>query len=251
MPQRTLREPEIAAAFISNEEGVRLFREKKFVQARQKLEKANQLDPLNFVYLKNLAELFLQENELEKATIYYTQVVKLAPERPDFKLKLAQIYASLKKFDEAFELGLKNPQILNFILREIFNQYQGLCLKCGECCREMILVHKEKVITTEAEFAELCQQKPEFQRWQPFRDKKGVLRFNCGWLDRQNQCRFYPKRDEPCRNYPDFRTSTLKPGCGYQRKIEADFQKIKNKTLKAKILKYAKKLNPGKIKPIR
>lgn len=230
---------EVSRAF--NEQGVKFFEAGQLEKARECFQKSIQIYPHEAIFHKNLAEVFLKNNDFGKAAECYQTAIKLA-ERPDFKLKLAEIYWELKNPDAAFEIEPGNREILNLILNRIFNHYQGECLKCGQCCLNMILVHQEKVIKTEEEFKRLCAEKPQFSRWLPVRDKEGILRFNCRWLEKDRTCKFYEKRDESCKNYPDFRTATLKPGCGFQRKIDFDFSLIKNSQLREKIIEYSQKI---------
>lgn len=224
-----------------NLRGVCHYKLKQFQEAKENFERATALDPQNTLFLKNLTELALENKEYEKAIPYLKHFIELAPEREDVKLKLAQTFVALKKFDEAWEIKPDNETILNFILGEIF-KFGGQCKKCGSCCRGMVLLYKGDLIKSEEQFAKICEESPDFKRWVSCRDEKGLLRFSCSKLDSSGICTDYQDRQDLCRKYPNYMTSGLKDGCGFFRQTDFNFPPLRNLKLVNAIAEHAMKL---------
>lgn len=224
-----------------NLRGIASYKLGKFKEAEENFTKATEFDPGNVVFIKNLADMAFQNSELEKATHFYSVALKIEPERKDIKFRLAKTFVNLKKFDDAFEIDPKSDEIHTLILSQIF-RFEGACKKCGACCKNMVLLYHGKLITSEEEFAKICQDSPDFNRWVSFRDGEGNLRFNCGRLDPSSLCSDYQNRQDLCRNYPNYMTSSLKDTCGFKRKIDFNFPPLRNIALVNLIGEHAMKL---------
>lgn len=213
----------------------------QYQQVHEDLTRGLEIDPNNLELLKNCAEMFLFENKYQDALPYYERALKLAPQNKDVKMRLARVYARLKKFDAAYELDTASEDIASIIFAEIF-KFGGACVQCGACCRKMILCYKGKVIHTEEDFQKICQESPDFQRWLPFRDNSGQLRFNCSRLDKDNRCTDYENRQSLCRAYPNFMTTSLKSTCGFKRQTDLNYPLLKNVGLLNAIARQAMKM---------
>jgi tetratricopeptide (TPR) repeat protein len=66
--------------------------------------KALSIEPENNWYIKMLAGLYYQEQNLDSAIFYYEMAVKYFPDKEDIKLTLGNLYAENKDFERANEL---------------------------------------------------------------------------------------------------------------------------------------------------
>ncbi len=127
----------------------------------------------------------------------------------------------LKKLRVRFRLW-RNPA--NAVIK-------GECIKCGECCRQLLLVHDGKVVQTAAQFEELLEKYPEYRN---FRikgiDDDGDMRFECTCLEPDNTCSIHPRRPAICADYPRqgmfLKEGKLLEGCGYNAEPEVSFEDI-------------------------
>ncbi|MGE4292088.1 MAG: YkgJ family cysteine cluster protein [Desulfovibrio sp.] len=97
----------------------------------------------------------------------------------------------------------------------------GRCLQCGRCCREIVLCHDGRWITSLKRFRELLERDPEYERLEPReRDEAGRILFRCSWLGADGRCTGYEDRLPLCRNHPSpglwLRGVDLPRACGYR-----------------------------------
>jgi hypothetical protein len=97
----------------------------------------------------------------------------------------------------------------------------GHCLQCGRCCREIVLCHDGRWVTSPRRFAELLALEPGYERLEPRgRDADGRLLFSCSWLGADRRCRCHEDRLPLCRRYPSptlwLRGVDLPRSCGYR-----------------------------------
>lgn len=161
-----------------NLQGYCFYKLGKLREAEESFKKALDINSSNSRYLNNLAEVYLEGGQIEKAAEIFARLLKLVPDNKNFKIKLARTYAMLKRFDDAFELEPDNKNILILIWRQIF-KWRGACKRCGACCRGVVLIREGKVIATEEDFQKACAEDPLYHRWVPLRNEKGNLMFSC------------------------------------------------------------------------
>lgn len=107
---------------------------------------------------------------------------------------------------------------------------RGKCLKCGQCCEEIIVVHKGKVIETEKQFSRIVYTDP-FYRLLICKghDSEGNLRFYCRYVQ-EGKCLIYSERPQICRNYPSpimfSYGGTLQQDCGFRIYPRYSFSEI-------------------------
>lgn len=80
----------------------------------------------------------------------------------------------------------------------------GKCLRCGECCRNVVLSIKGERIRTEQQFAQLVAQDPPYMIFVPkLIVSGGIILFDCSKLAGNNVCTIYRERPRVCMDYPD------------------------------------------------
>lgn len=93
------------SAYLRNQEGVRLFQQKAAYGAYQSFLKALELDPLNPALNLNLARIFEENQEYEKAEQGYASVLKMLPDKSEARFQtlfnLAGVEAKQSKIDSA------------------------------------------------------------------------------------------------------------------------------------------------------
>ncbi len=91
-----------------------------------------------------------------------------------------------------------------YILKRKYYRH-GSCLKCGACCTNIYIRHKNKVIQTIEEFEEIKKCDPySFYHQIDVIDKDDFgLIFSCTWFNKDKRiCSNHKKRPSICRNYP-------------------------------------------------
>ncbi len=110
-------------------------------------------------------------------------------------------------------------------LRLFFNPYnvviKGECLRCGECCRNLILFIRGRTIQTEEEFESEKLKHPEYDMFDIRSvNDDGDLIFECTNLGADNRCSIHTGRPKMCRTYPSKKMiangGRLLEGCGYR-----------------------------------
>ena len=99
----------------------------------------------------------------------------------------------------------------------------GFCLRCGNCCRELVLYADGGWITTEEQFRRFVDRNPEYDRlYVKDCDLRGFLIFACSWLTEEGLCKDHVNRMELCSDHPspDFYTcgAELTDQCGFSVK---------------------------------
>ncbi len=108
---------------------------------------------------------------------------------------------------------------------------KGKCLKCGNCCRNILLYIEDEPIKTEEQFEKVKQWDKHFYNFYISGESEtGALLFTCKELDEKNRCKVYFFRGLGCRNYPktdkNFLINGGKPldGCGYFFEANKNFK---------------------------
>ncbi|MBK8190653.1 MAG: YkgJ family cysteine cluster protein [Vampirovibrionales bacterium] len=96
---------------------------------------------------------------------------------------------------------------------------RGECHSCGDCCRNIYLLHDEKPIATVGDFRRLQAENPEYGSFEPLDETDHGVRFRCHHLTDENRCAQYASRPGFCRTYPSEKGvllgGQLSPQCGY------------------------------------
>ena len=99
---------------------------------------------------------------------------------------------------------------------------KGKCLKCGSCCRNILLYIEDEPVKTEEQFIKVKEWEKHYCNFYiSGKSETGALLFTCREIDDNNRCRVYRFRALGCRIYPKKDTKFLinggKPpdGCGY------------------------------------
>ncbi len=121
-------------------------------------------------------------------------------------------------------------------INEIMDPYpriRGECLKCGKCCRSLILTRHGKPVYTLKDFRRLVRWDPKtYSRFTPDREFESEmpLTFSCNYLDDNNCCSDHGKRPVLCQTYPHrsiFKIGAeLEVGCGYRVLDRGNFEEI-------------------------
>lgn len=110
----------------------------------------------------------------------------------------------------------------------------GACKKCGKCCENLILTHKNKAVTDKKQVESLKKKESFYSRFTPiYTDPTtGIMYFSCALL-KDKICSDHNNRPNICRNYPSeamfAKGGKLLTGCGYILKPQKDFEQyLKN-----------------------
>ncbi len=118
------------------------------------------------------------------------------------------------------------------ILKRNYFRY-GSCKKCGACCKNIYIRHKNNVIKSKEEFITL-KNNDDYPFWKNLeiigKDELGVV-FKCKLFDEEKSlCKKHKKRPDICRKYPSeeiFKMGAiLKEECGYYFKPIESFREI-------------------------
>lgn len=128
--------------------------------------------------------------------------------------------------------GLMLEMIASFVCGEPFARAQsgevrgryvvrrGECHSCGDCCRNIYLLHDERPIASLSAFRALQAEHPEYASFEPVDETSHGVRFRCHHLTAENRCAEYASRPAFCRNYPSEKGLLLggqvSPNCGYR-----------------------------------
>ena len=132
-------------------------------------------------------------------------------------------------------LGFQPQQQDGFPLVGDYYTRTGSCNQCGQCCQNIYLTYRRKVIETDADFFAIKQLHPqEYGTFEPLEQgTKGVV-FRCTALGSNNQCTQYETRPSFCRTYPTedalLAGSKLPVECSYQFKVNHTFQQVLKET---------------------
>jgi peptidoglycan/xylan/chitin deacetylase (PgdA/CDA1 family)/TolA-binding protein len=99
-PAATVKTPSDTAA-AANDEGMRLYKEKQYVDAAAKFIEATKLQPASALYANNAGFAFFRLGEYNEAVKWYQLTVALDPKRAVAYLNLGDAYLGLQKKDEA------------------------------------------------------------------------------------------------------------------------------------------------------
>jgi len=109
---------------------------------------------------------------------------------------------------------------------------EGECLRCGQCCKKLILLNKGKPIKNLRIFKKISKNKDYYQLFTPLKEtaSDGALYFSCKNLTSENRCTSYENRPPICMRYPS-REMIEKGGelpfsCGFKIIPKENFAKI-------------------------
>lgn len=114
---------------------------------------------------------------------------------------------------------------------------KGKCVKCGNCCRNILLFADDNIpVKTEEQFEKIKEWDKHFCNFYiSGKNETGSLLFTCREIDDNNHCKVYLFRGMGCRNYPKTDSKFLinggKPldGCGYYFEADKDFKSYLDK----------------------
>lgn len=104
----------------------------------------------------------------------------------------------------------------------------GTCIKCGKCCKNLILTYKNRPVTDKKQFNKLIERDNFYSRFSPIHisQDNSLIYFSCNYLQ-NNKCRDHSNRPHICRQYPSpamlKKGGKLLPECGYKISPEKDF----------------------------
>jgi tetratricopeptide (TPR) repeat protein len=93
--------PAADPAAAANDEGMRLYKEKRYAEAAAKFTGASNLQPASALYANNAGFAFFRMGEYDEAVKWYLQTVALDPKRAVAYLNLGDAYLNLQKKSEA------------------------------------------------------------------------------------------------------------------------------------------------------
>jgi Fe-S-cluster containining protein len=130
----------------------------------------------------------------------------------------------------AMWLGVQPPTDGLPLVGEYYTR-TGSCNQCGQCCQNIYLTYRRKVIETDAEFNAIKQLHPqEYGTFEPLEQGSKGLVFQCTALGSNNQCTQYEARPSFCRTYPTedalLAGSKLPVECSYQFQVHHTFQQV-------------------------
>ncbi len=99
----------------------------------------------------------------------------------------------------------------------------GQCLRCGRCCRDIVLHVGGRWLRSEQQFKREKDKDPDLERFViKSLDEDGRIIFGCSWLNQDGLCRDYENRLELCRDHPSlglyYSGVVLSGYCGYKLK---------------------------------
>ena len=113
---------------------------------------------------------------------------------------------------------------------------KGKCLKCGNCCRNILLYADEEPIKTNEQFERVKEWEKHYNNFYiSGRSETGALLFTCREISEDNKCRVYFFRGLGCRQYPAVKSKFIinggKPldGCGYYFESNKKFKSYLDK----------------------
>ncbi|MEW5819379.1 MAG: YkgJ family cysteine cluster protein [Cyanobacteriota bacterium] len=93
---------------------------------------------------------------------------------------------------------------------------EGECKRCGQCCKLMYSLDTY----TEFDFKITQFLFPAYKRFEILgKDEEGNFMFKCNWVQEDNTCKYYEKRLDMCKKFPNVKYGSLgkvPPGCGFK-----------------------------------
>jgi len=94
-----VKPPDPAAA--ANDEGMRLYKEKRYAEAAAKFNEASSLQPASALFTNNAGFAFYRMGRYDEAVKWFLQTIALDPKRAVAYLNLGDVYVNLQKKTEA------------------------------------------------------------------------------------------------------------------------------------------------------
>ena len=88
-------------AAVSNDEGMRLYKEKRYAEAAAKFTEASKLQPASALFANNAGFAFYRMGQFDEAVKWFLQTIALDPKRAVAYLNLGDAYFNLQKKAEA------------------------------------------------------------------------------------------------------------------------------------------------------
>lgn len=145
---------------------------------------------------------------------------------------LNKIFEKIKKF---YHLKILKRHYYRF----------GKCAKCGCCCENIYVRHKNQALKTKEEFEQI-KNNDSYSFYQHItvigQDEFGLI-FECDRFDKEKRiCKDHKKRPSICTNYPSEEIfsfgARLQDGCGYSFKPIEKFEEVFKKTLKKPVKSF-------------
>ena len=93
---------------------------------------------------------------------------------------------------------------------------EGKCKMCGKCCRYLYSLDDY----TALDFKITQFLFPKYRRFKiRGKDESGNLVLECTWIQDDNTCKYYDKRLDLCKNFPNVKYGSLgavPEGCGFK-----------------------------------
>lgn len=127
----------------------------------------------------------------------------------------------------------------------------GDCVGCGDCCRNIYLIHEDKTIDSLEMFEALKPKNPEYQHFTPDGLDDEGMRFSCQHLQADDSCAIYDSRPLLCRIYPSEKSlllgGTLSENCTYEFTPIRPFQDILKATHRTEKPRIRKSKTPATV----
>jgi Fe-S-cluster containining protein len=113
----------------------------------------------------------------------------------------------------------------------------GSCNQCGQCCQNIYLTYRRKVIQSVEVFGRVQKLHPkEYGSFEPIETTATGVVFKCNALEEDNKCGRYLSRPAFCRTYPTedslIHGGKLPADCSYIFKAKQSFTKVLQANLK-------------------
>jgi Fe-S-cluster containining protein len=113
----------------------------------------------------------------------------------------------------------------------------GSCNQCGQCCQNIYLTYRRKVIQSVEVFERVQKLHPkEYGSFEPIETTTTGVVFKCNALEEDNKCGRYLSRPAFCRTYPTedslIHGGKLPADCSYIFKAKQSFTKVLQANLK-------------------
>jgi len=164
-----------------------------------------------------------EAGDWELAIRKFHEILEIDPDDYLSRIALADCYAARGQPNDAiaaYRQVLAHHPALNVVkLKMLALRWErvGECVRCGACCRKMLLTHLNRRIATADELAQIQAAGGGHDNWRfDGNGPDGKALFTCRHIGPDNLCPIHSRRPQLCRDYPTpLVRSRLRPGCGY------------------------------------
>lgn len=148
-------------------------------------------------------------------------------------MKFTEKLQNLKNLAEA--AVKKTLRRLGLFRRDYFRV--GSCLKCGECCKSVIIFYNGEIVSSKEQWDALTAEEEIYSIFRVTGEtpEKNWI-FGCSRQRDDGTCAIHKSRPGICRDYPDLhlmrRGAQLKKGCGYMLVPPKEFEEYFRKALR-------------------